>query len=161
MSKAATCGMPGIASIVALMPARLGGLCRGARSENFSTVFITPASILTEPLYSSPPWTTRWPTAEISEALFITPVFLSVSADRMSSIPFRWSGTFCSIFCSPLPAECFRRDFSSPIFSSTPFARSFRSGISNNLYLIDELPQLMTKIFKLAAPCVKFVMSHV
>ena len=52
--------------MAASMPRTLGGLCRGARPYRLLKVSIVSGVIRTDLVNFSPPWTTRWPTAEIS-----------------------------------------------------------------------------------------------
>ena len=63
VSKTATCGSPGKMVSQAVMPARLGGLCRGAMAMHSSMAARTPGVTRAEFENFSPPWTTRWPTA--------------------------------------------------------------------------------------------------
>ena len=62
VSNTATCGSPGRAARIASMPARLAGLCSGARWLTEPIAATTSSSTSTERVNRSPPCTTRWPT---------------------------------------------------------------------------------------------------
>ncbi len=76
--------------MAASMPRTLGGLCRGARPKRDLKVSIVSGVILTDLVNFSPPWTTRWPTAEISLRSSISPIFGSSSVSMMSLMASRW-----------------------------------------------------------------------
>ncbi len=80
VSNTATMGTPGMTFSQAWMPVMLAGLWRGARGMHSSRAAITSPVMRTEEANFSPPWTTRWPTASISEALLITPCSLDSRA---------------------------------------------------------------------------------
>ncbi len=72
MSKIATSGAFGRSFFEALIPSRFGGLWRGASGISFLIVSRTFGVIFVACQNFSPPWTTRWPTASISERSSMT-----------------------------------------------------------------------------------------
>ena len=132
----------------AFTPFRLAGLWSGAKSLQAIKASSTSLFSNTDSLKRSPPCTIRWPTALISSNDLIAPYSGLTNVFRMNSIPAVCSGmSFSNIFFSPLGKVSFRKEPTKPIFSIPPCARTSLVVISNNLYLIEELPQLSTNIF--------------
>ena len=148
VSNTPICGTSGRIADIAFTPFRLAGLWSGARSLQAVKAASTSGVSRTDSLNFSPPCTIRWPTALISSKDLMAPYSEFVKVFRINSTPTVCSGIFFSrIFFSPLGKVNFRKESFKPIFSIPPWAiTSFRS-ISNNLYLMDELPQFNTKIF--------------
>ena len=71
VSNTATFGLPGIASIAALIPVIAALLWTGAKAAHSSIFAITSSSIITDELNLSAPWATLWPIPSISARLFI------------------------------------------------------------------------------------------
>ena len=79
VSNTATFGLPGIASIAALIPVTAALLCTGASSAHSSIFAITSSSIRTDELNLSSPCATLCPIPSISSKLCIVLYFLSNS----------------------------------------------------------------------------------
>ena len=127
------------------MPNRLGGLCKGAISQQALMPCNTSPVISTLSAKRSPPCTTRWPTASISDISFITPYSLWVKALRTILMPTTWSGisSFKSMVYFPT-GVCFKVDPSMPMRSTSPLAITFSPSILISWYLMEELPQFTT-----------------
>ena len=70
------------------IPIRLAGLCSGARGMHASMSAMTRSSIRVVASKESPPWTTRWPMAVISDQLpRMTPVWGSIKRSTIRCKP--------------------------------------------------------------------------
>lgn len=68
-----------------------------SHSRAFSKAFMTSSVMSVEAANSSPPWTTRWPTASMASMDLMTPHSASVRMSRTSLTATLWSGMDCLI----------------------------------------------------------------
>ena len=69
------------------IPARLAGLCSGARGDNRSMAASTASSITVGAENSTPPITTRWPTAARAEPFSVGPWVSNASSTCAMASP--------------------------------------------------------------------------
>ena len=119
-----------------------GGLCSGARSESSSSFAITASSICTDSTKVDPPCTVRWPTAttESRSGPCSTNIFTTAATASV------WSAKRMSSWYSEPPTSWSMVDMSCPMRCTIPTACGPGWDGSSNWYLIDDDPQLRSRI---------------
>ena len=130
----------------ALIPVASGILCNGANSPKSKICWSFFWSIRAESLKISPPLTTLWPTPANSFKSLTTLNFFKSSINNLTAAA--WLGIAVFLMYSlPLLSLILNTAFSIPTRSAIPEAITLSSGKENNLYLKDELPELIAKTF--------------
>ncbi len=149
VSNTATWGVPGSTFSIERMPSRLAGLCNGAISNSARIFSFTSSVTRVLSAKNSPPCATRCPTAFTSSSEAITPCSASVRASSTRRMPVVWSGMGRCSSKRFLPTGlCVRSPSARPMRSTRPLASRLLPAASMSItwYLIDELPQLSTKM---------------
>ena len=129
------------------MPRMAAGLCRGASGLR-SWMALTTSGVMRQlSLNFSPPWTTRWPMASISETLSMTlpaPVVIFFTTSVNASV---WVGKMAGVVAFWPLASWVIMLLSMPMRSHRPLQRTFSPSISISWYFRLEEPQLITRTF--------------